>query len=301
MAFVKASRKKKKLRLALEGPSGSGKTMTALKIAKYLVPGGRVAVIDTERSSSELYADEPELDVAEFDVENLTSFSPENYIKAIKNAESEGYDVLIIDSFTHAWAGKDGALEMAENAGRKFGENRFTAWRTVTPAHNSLVDAILDCKCHVIVTMRTKSEYVLEEGTNAQGKTVTKPKKVGTKPIMREGTEYELDVVGDMTIENDLIIDKTRCPRLAGKVFNKPGEDLAKILREWLNKGEESKELDPPSQQEILLSKLGVVSSKEDLAELLTEIIEIKKTGIITDAENKVLLKAYKDAEKRVS
>jgi len=51
--FHKAERKKGKLRLAIAGPAGSGKTYSALLIALGL--GGRIAMIDTERGSGELY------------------------------------------------------------------------------------------------------------------------------------------------------------------------------------------------------------------------------------------------------
>lgn len=53
-------------------------------------------------------------------------------------------------------------------------------------------------------------------------------------PVMRDGIEYEFDVCGDMDQENTLVITKSRCPKLAGGVFPKPGKELADLLREWL-------------------------------------------------------------------
>jgi len=67
MAFHKAIRKQAKLRLALSGPSGSGKTYSALLIAQGLAPDGRIALIDTERGSGELYAH-----LADYDIATLT-------------------------------------------------------------------------------------------------------------------------------------------------------------------------------------------------------------------------------------
>ena len=51
-----------------------------------------------------------------------------------------------------------------------------------------MVDAILQSKCHVVVTMRSKMEYVQEK--NSDGRTVIN--KVGMAPIQRSGMEYEV-------------------------------------------------------------------------------------------------------------
>ncbi len=228
--FQKAVKAKKRLRMALLGPSGSGKTYSALAIASGL--GGKVAVVCTERGSASLYADR-----FDFDVLDLDHFSPKDYIEAIREAGKAGYGVLVIDSLSHAWTGKGGALEMVDAvAKRQGGGNNFTAWREVTPLHNAMVDAILAAPCHVITTMRTKMEYVIEE--DARGKKV--PRKVGMAPIQRDGFEYEFDVVADMNHEHDFIISKTRCDLLDGAVINRPGVELAERLVSWLESGAEA-------------------------------------------------------------
>lgn len=228
MKFVKASRKQSKLRLALIGPSGSGKTMSALLIAKNI--GKRVAVIDSECGSASKYAG----DAADFDTLELESFEPRTYVEAIRAAESEGYDVIIIDSLSHAWAGKGGALEMKDAAAKRSKSgNTFDAWREVTPHHNALVDALIGCKAHLIVTMRAKTEYVLEE--NDRGKKV--PRKVGMAPIQRDGLEYEFDVVAELDHDHNFMVSKTRCPKLDGQVITRPGKQVADILTTWLSDG----------------------------------------------------------------
>lgn len=227
MQFKKASKKALKLRLALEGVSGAGKTFSALAIAKGL--GSKVAVIDTEHGSASLYADQ-----FDFDVVELESFQPDNYIRAIRSAEMAGYDVVIIDSLSHAWVGKGGALELVDNAAIKSGsKNTFAAWREVTPQHNALVEAIIRSKCHVIATMRSKMEYALEK--DERGK--MSPRKIGLAPIQREGISYEFTIVGEMDLDHNLIITKSRCAAVASKVFKCPGEDFAKTLRDWLEQG----------------------------------------------------------------
>jgi nucleoside-triphosphatase THEP1 len=231
MTFQRATKQQAKLRLALIGLAGSGKTYSALSIASHLVPGGKIAVIDTERGSASLYADR-----FSFDVLDLERHGPENYVEAIEAAESAGYDVIVLDSLSHAWAGKDGALEQVDKIAKREGKsNNFTAWRDVTPKHNKLVDAMLSCKAHLIATIRSKMEYVLEKDEKT-GKSA--PRKVGLAPIQRDGLDYEFTVVGDMNLDHALIVSKSRCEAVpVGDVIDKPGEKLARTLRDWLNSG----------------------------------------------------------------
>jgi len=228
MVFKRATKEQAKLRMGIIGPAGSGKTYTALLTAKNLVPGGRIALLDTERGSASKYAD-----IFEFDVCELETFHPENYIKTIQAAEEAGYDVLIIDSLSHAWTGKDGALELVDKAAARERGNSFAAWRHVTPLHNAMVDAMIGARLHLIVTMRSKTEWVVEK--DERGKSV--PRKIGLQPVQRDGLEYEFDVVADMDLDNNFIVSKTRCPALRGSVIRCPNEEPAKTLRAWLSDG----------------------------------------------------------------
>jgi hypothetical protein len=233
--FKKATREQAKGRVAIIGPSGAGKTYTMLLLLQKL--GKRIAVIDSERGSASKYAgctDKTTGVTFDFDVLELESHSPEAYVQAIQLAEREGYDAIGVDSLSHAWMGKDGALEQVDKAAKRSQSgNSFTAWRDVTPKHNALVDALTMCRAHLIVTMRSKTEYVLEE--DARGKKT--PRKIGLAPIQRDGLEYEFDVVGDMNHEHDYVISKTRCAVLDGAVIHKPGAQLAETLRAWLETG----------------------------------------------------------------
>lgn len=212
--------------MALIGTSGSGKTFTALTFATALAPTGKVAVIDTERGSASKYADK-----FSFDALDLDTFAPAKYVEAIAAAQAAGYEVLVIDSLSHAWSGKDGALEMVDKAAKRSQSgNTYTAWRDVTPEHNRMVDAIVGANLHVIVTLRAKTEYVME--ANEKGKMT--PRKVGLAPVQRDGMEYEFDVVGTMNDENTLVISKTRCSDLSGGVYEKPNGKVTNALKAWL-------------------------------------------------------------------
>ena len=238
LTFKKATKSQARLRLAIAAPSGAGKTYTSLRVATALAgPNGKVAVIDTERGSASKYAHK-----FTFDVLELTSFAPETYVEAIKAAESAGYTVIVIDSLSHAWSGKGGALEQVDNAAVRSKGNSYAAWREVTPHHNALVDAMLQSTAHVIATMRSKTEYVLE---TVNGKQV--PRKVGMAPVQRDGMEYEFDVFGEMDQQNRLSITKTRCDTLNNAVIEKPGEDFAKTLMDWLSDGVPAARPAPPA------------------------------------------------------
>jgi hypothetical protein len=255
MTFAPARKTQAKLRLALIGPAGSGKTYTALNVAQHL--GDRVALIDTEHGSASKYAD-----LFSFDTAVLDNYDPRNYVKCIREAETAGYQVLIIDSLSHAWSGKGGALELVDKAATASRSgNKFTAWGQVTPLHIDLIETMLGSNLHLIVTMRSKMEYVLE--TDSRGKQV--PRKVGLQPIQRDGMEYEFDVVADLDADNTLSVSKSRCPALHAGRFPRPGADFAAPLIEWLSDGVEvgsgSREAqtanDSPSDVEVVTPTSG--------------------------------------------
>ena len=244
--FEKATRKRSRLRLALCGSAGSGKTYTALTIAKEL--GERVAVLDTERGSASKYADR-----FGFDVVELSNYHPRKYVEVIEAAEAAGYDTLVIDSLTHAWSGKGGALELVDQAAaRSKSRNSFAAWREVTPLHNELVDAILGSGVHIIVTMRSKTEYVLED--NGRGGKV--PRKIGMAPVQRDGMEYEFDLVADLDQAHTLVVTKSRIPEVADAVIKEPGPKFAKVLAKWVGIGEEPP---PPKPKELTADGLRAI------------------------------------------
>lgn len=230
--FKPATKRNARLRMAIVGPAGSGKTYTSLKIASALAGDGRIAVLDTEHGSASKYGSGKPF---RFDVAELEDFNPRNYIDAIRQAEEAGYSALVIDSLSHAWTGRGGALELKDNAARasKSG-NSYTAWRDVTPLHNALIDAILQSRLHIIATMRAKTEYIQDKDP-ATGKTVIR--KVGLAPVQRDGMEYEFDIVGDLDESHTLIVTKTRCPEIADKAFRHPGAELAATIKVWLTDG----------------------------------------------------------------
>ena len=273
MQIRKAKRTNANLRIALIGPSGSGKTYTSLRLAHELAEGKPVLLIDSERGSGELYAPEfPEYSTIQLG-EDDGDYSPENYVKALQAAKDNGFGVVIIDSLSHAWIGRGGALDMAAEAEKRQRiKNSYTAWREVTPAHNAMVQAILDYPGHIIATMRAKTKYELTKGEDGKNKV----EKLGMEAEQRNGLEYEFTVVGDMDMQNNFITSKTRISALAERVF-KHAEGVAKEIRKWMATVEPSEIKKPVSIED----QIKACKTKDDLSSLYDKLSE---KGSITDA-----------------
>ncbi|MDT0567870.1 AAA family ATPase [Streptomyces sp. DSM 3412] len=228
--FAPATRETAKARIALQGPGGSGKTKTALRMAEGLAAGGAIGVVDTERGSALKYAPvpgRPDIEAHEFAHLPMAFCSPENLIAAVKAAEQARLAVLIVDSWSHFWAGKGGLLARVEEEGRKISGGKFSAWDPVNKLEQDMLDALLGFPGHVIVTMRTKNDYELTGG---------KVKKLGVKTVQREGAEYEVDVVIDM-VAGTGTVTKTRYTALEDACVHHPGPDFAEAILEQLGQG----------------------------------------------------------------
>lgn len=233
MKFEKAMRKKAKLRLALTGPSGAGKTYSALVICKSM--GGKTAVIDTEKGSASLYSNEFDFDVLELD----PPFSPERFIEAIATAEAAGYDNLVIDSISHEWGGVGGCLDDLDTIAKtKFKGNTHAAWSALTPRHRKFLDSILRVNCHVVATMRSKTETAQQEGSK-------KVVKLGMKSEQRDGVEYEFTTVLDINHEtHTATASKDRTGLFSNVDYTVIDESVGKKLVDWLNDGRTKAEID---------------------------------------------------------
>lgn len=233
--FIKAVRSQAKLRAAIDGPAGSGKTFSGLRLAFALKAMGlatKIAVIDTENNSASLYANEaPDGEPWEFDALNLTRYGPDDFTHAINEAARLKYDCIFIDSLTHAWQGQGGALDLVDQKGGK-----FQAWKDVTPMHRKMIDTILRSPAHVIATMRSKMEHIMEK----DDKGAVTVRKIGLAPIQREGAEYEFTVYGSMDWAHQIKVTKSRCSALQDATTVKPGPTFWAPLVDWLKSAEPS-------------------------------------------------------------
>jgi hypothetical protein len=223
LTFSKATKEQSKLRLALFGPSGSGKTYTALRLASGI--GGRVALIDTERGSASKYADRFTFDTLELPQNNI-----DTYIEGIKAAA--GYDVLIIDSLSHAW--QELLAEVDKIAKAKYQGNSWSGWSEGTRTQRGFIEALLDYDGHLIATMRSRTEWNVDKDEKT-GK--IKPTRVGLAPVQGKDIEYEFDLLLELSTEHVANVLKDRTGKYQDKIIEKPGEELGKELAAWLSEG----------------------------------------------------------------
>jgi energy-coupling factor transporter ATP-binding protein EcfA2 len=256
--FSKAVKYAAKGRIALIGPAGSGKSYTSLLLARALAgPNGRIAAIDTEHGSLSKYAD-----IFDFDVMELDSFSPRSFTEALHAAEAAGYDVFLCDSLSHFWVGRDGALEFVDMAAKRNKDN-MGGWKEFRPHERAMVDEMVSSSCHVICTMRTKTDY--QEQTDANGK--KKRVKIGLAPVQRDGLEYEFDLVGYMDEDNTFITDKTRCSAYSQKAYAKPGPKEFAPFVEWLKGAAGSPRMRSTPQIEIGNNPMNSQASADYVAQ----------------------------------
>ena len=255
MELKKAQRKQAKIKLALQGPSGSGKTISALLLASGMTEWSKIAVIDTENHSADLYSHLGEYNVLQLD----KPFTPERYIKAIEICEASGMEVIIIDSVSHEWEGSGGILDLHGN----MPGNSFTNWAKMTPRHNAFVQKILESPAHVISTIRTKTDYTLSE---KNGKMV--PEKVGLKGITRDGMDYEFTIVFDLDIKHFATASKDRTGLFQDKPPYVITPNHGERILNWCNAG---------TSKEEVIKQIQIAESVVELREILTRYPEFRK------------------------
>ena len=258
MELKKASRKKVKLRLGLSGASGFGKTYSALLLAYGMTNDwSKIAVIDSENGSAELYSN-----LGEYNVLNLSApFSPEKYIEAINTCEDAGIEVAIIDSISHEWDGKGGCLDIHAELG-----GQFAHWAKVTPRHNAFIQAILQSSCHIITTVRRKQDYDMIK--NDRGK--VEPVKVGLKEVTRDGFEYELTVNFEILNDKHLVrASKDRTSMFANEPEFIVTSETGKKILEWCESGID--------ELKIAVEEMISVTSFEGINEVWKKYIRFNK------------------------
>jgi hypothetical protein len=248
MKLTQSTRSNAKMKMALQAPSGAGKSMSALLLAKGLTNDNlsKVAIIDTENKSSNLYAH-----LGNYNVLSMSPpFSPEKYIEAIDICLKGGMEVIIIDSISHCW---DYLLEYHSS----MSGNSFTNWGKITPMHNKFINKILQSDAHFIATMRTKQDYVLQQ---KNGKFV--PEKVGLKAVQRDGVDYEMTIVFDIDIKHFAKASKDRTGLFADKPEFIITEGVGRKIKDWCNSGESLQDVKDEIKACTTLEQLRVIYTK---------------------------------------
>lgn len=255
MELRKSERSRAKIKMALQGPSGSGKTMSAILLAQGLTNGdlSKVAVIDTENGSADLYAHIGTYNVLPLGVPH----SPERYMEAIDVCLKAGMEVIILDSISHAW-------DFLIDYHASLPGNSFTNWNKITPRQKAFVDKILQSDAHFICTMRVKQDYVLSE---RNGKMV--PEKVGLKAIQRDEISYEFTIVFDIDSKHFALASKDRSLLFEGKSQFLINTLTGKKILAWCNSTMTKAQL----QQKVV-----ECMTMQELTELYNNNLDLAKT-----------------------
>ncbi|MDM8517609.1 AAA family ATPase [Desulfobacterales bacterium HSG16] len=260
MTFSRAERMKSSMKIAITGPSGSGKTHSALKIASGLANDGKIMLADTEHKSARLEAGKP--GIPDFYVTHITPpYTSEAFVMIMDEAIAEGASVLIIDTLSHEWEGEGGILDQKEALDAS--KTRVNSWAQVMHSHNFLKNRMLTFPIHLIVTLRTRTEWVIHD---------KRPVKIGMKPVHKEGLEYDFGIVFHLDQEtHNVQVIKDRTSLFDGQGEFVPSEDTGAKIFSWFNKGA------GPSPEETYRSSL------EKLTEVIFELERIKNLDDLTE------------------
>ena len=311
LEFKQAKREQVRIKVSIAGPAGSGKTMSSLLMAYGLTRAefpniseeevwNKICIIDTESGSGALYVGKQvgPTKIGSYNTIQLSPpFEPAIFVDAIHMAENHGMNVIIIDSLSHAWAGAGGALDQQGKIAERSG-NSWTAWRTITPQHNKLVDAMLQSQAHIIANMRAKMEY--QQVTNESGK--KQIKALGMGVVMKDGIEYEFGVAFMLDYDHIANSTKDRTGMFDGKYFV-IDENTGKQLYAWLSSGEvpaqKNAEIPAPVQapsnpdeqlqkaislvDALVREKLQVQGAKETVIATIEEVLGDRNYMVATD------------------
>jgi AAA domain len=266
--FEPATKRGAKARIAIIGGPGSGKTWTALEVAQGLdiADGEHIGLVDTDRHSARKYAD-----VFAFRTVAMSTFDPADLTRAAIAAADQRIGVLIVDTASPFWSGDGGMLDRVGQA-----NTSFEGWRNMRPVERQMFDALLGFPGHVIVTLRTKVDYVIEQ--NDKGK--MEPRRVGTKPEQRDGMEYEFDVVIDVDNAGaSARVSKTRCPELANAYWSKPTREVGQQIQAWLDRDAVGEVLNPNTVREWALELRDGGEPARTTAELRERLAALEEAG----------------------
>jgi len=303
MSLQRATKTKLKLKIVLQGVSGSGKTYSALDLAYGIVGDWeKIVVIDTENESSNYYADK-----GDYFVYNLKApYTPERYQQAVTECIKQGMQCIIIDSLSHEWNGSGGALEMVDAiTAASNSKNSFNSgWGKVSPKHNAFMQFLVDANVHIIGTLRTKNEYVLQD---VKGRQV--PQKVGLKPIAREDTEYEFGIVFEIDRSHHATCSKDRTRLFEGTEPFIITSEAGQKLVEWANTGVDAPAkvatpaIQAPAQPEPLtpeqvaekVNALVTAFEAKGIDKLQIKVTTGKDINEIEEADIAILREMYKE------
>ena len=277
MKFVKATRKRRKLRLAISALSGGGKTMSALRIARGIIEteGGKIAFIDTENNSSTLYDH-----IVDFDMVDIKPpYDLAEFNQAVKLATDNDYSVLIIDSASHAWERVQEIVTDLTKASKS--HNSYFEWRKGNTIVTRWLRGLLYFRGHIIFCMRSKMDYDTQKDSNGK----ISPQKIGLKPMMRDNIDFEFDILMDGNQEHVFTVTKCRYAPFSDLTIDKPSEKFGADIINYLNSAPESELPDVETMPEAVTETPPPAKVPEKVEEPKAEKKTRKPAGFKAESE----------------
>ena len=251
MSIKPAQRQGAHVVIGFAGQSGTGKTYTALMFGYGLAGcvGDKLGLLDTENRRGSLYADILP-DSETFLINDMVApFHPRRYVEAIKEFESAGVEVLVIDSISHEWEGEGGCMDIASYGDYTDAQYDDGTWNSKTAKrarwdiakreHQKFINCLLQSKMHIIVCLRAKEKSKVEPNGDVSS--------LGIQPITEKNFTFEATAL--MMMQDEGTSQKVlRCPADL-KPFLGRGDNYITVqdglsVREWLAGGKPMTELD---------------------------------------------------------
>ena len=200
---------------------------------------------------------------------------------AINEAINNGFECVIIDSLSHEWQGPGGIIDIH---GQMEG-NSFTNWNKVTPRHNALIQKIVNAPVHVIATLRSKTEYVMQQ---KNGKSI--PEKMGLKAVQRDDCEYEFTVAFELNKYHVAAVSKDRTGLFQQEPELILSENLGKRITDWCEIDDVKTSNDVKTSLDIKQRLLDcddldqldlLIQENPNYSDLLREEISFKKEDLL--------------------
>lgn len=244
-------------KIGILGFAGSGKTFTAAKLARGICEvskNKKIAFFDTEKGSDFLV--KPLHDEGyEFFVHKSKSFADLTAI--IKEAEADGFCVLIIDSISHVWA------EILKSYMKQNNIKVMRPQHWATPKQQwqtGFTEIYINSKLHIIMCGRAANEWGSQE--NEETGKLEMISTGGMKMKVEGETGYEPDLLIEMeaikgkdSILNQAFIVKDRSNTLNGKTIDKPDFAKMKSFFDYLSIGGTHEGIDLTRNSEELFDK----------------------------------------------
>ena len=171
--------------------------MTTTRLSTLLLAGLALTAGTSAQNPDDYFLDMQAVD----ENGNVVGFGPERWIEVIDAAEAAGMPVVILDSFSHAWEGVGGVLDLhattldrlTRGDDSKKAARSQLAWAEVKPRYRRLIDRIVRAKCNIIICTRAKP--VMQD--------------IKTKRNARPTKTRRDDVPWDPAADSDLMFEKT--------------------------------------------------------------------------------------------